>query len=92
LTDALRRVDIFAPNQSEACQLTGEGDPARAAASLAEFCPLVIVKAGNEGAYAHAGSKAGTLRRWKWKWWIPQGQAIRSTPASWPLICGGLSS
>jgi len=58
LTDALRRVDIFAPNQSEACQLTGEGDPARAAARLAEFCPLVIVKAGNEGAYAHAGQQS----------------------------------
>ncbi len=55
LADLLRKVDIFAPNQSEACQLTGEEDPARAAARLAEFCPLVIVKAGKDGAFARAG-------------------------------------
>ena len=55
LSDLLRKVDIFAPNQSEACQLTGEEDPAHAAARLAEFCPLVIVKAGKDGAFAQAG-------------------------------------
>ncbi len=54
LTDLLCRVDIFAPNQSEACQLTGEADALKAAAVLAEFCPLVIVKCGAQGAYARA--------------------------------------
>lgn len=55
LIDLLRKVDVFAPNQSEACQLTGEEDPERAAARLAEFCPLAIVKAGKDGAFARAG-------------------------------------
>ena len=55
LVELLRAVDVFAPNQSEACQLTGENDPARAAARLAEYCPLVIVKAGKDGAFARAG-------------------------------------
>ena len=58
LADTLRLVDVFAPNQSEACQLTGEEEPADAAARLAQFCPLVVVKAGAQGAYAHAGEQA----------------------------------
>ena len=58
LIDALRKVDIFAPNRSEAQQLTGEPDPARAAALLAQYCPLVIVKAGAMGAYAQAGQQS----------------------------------
>jgi sugar/nucleoside kinase (ribokinase family) len=58
LADTLRMVDVFAPNQSEACQLTGEEEPAKAAVHLAEFCPLVVVKAGGQGAYAHSGGGA----------------------------------
>ncbi len=58
LTTLLRAVDVFAPNQSEACQLTGESTPQAAAARLAEFCPLVIVKCGADGAYAQAGKQA----------------------------------
>jgi sugar/nucleoside kinase (ribokinase family) len=57
LTDLLRTVDIFAPNQSEARQLTGSSDPQAAAAKLAEYCPMVIVKCGADGAYAQAGEK-----------------------------------
>jgi sugar/nucleoside kinase (ribokinase family) len=58
LVDILCRVDVFAPNQSEACQLTGEEHPAQAAARLAEFCPLVVVKAGGQGAYAQRGEQS----------------------------------
>ena len=58
LADTLRMVDVFAPNQSEACQLTGLDDPAKAATRLAEFCPLVVVKAGGQGAYAQSGGQA----------------------------------
>jgi len=58
LVDTLSRVDVFAPNQSEACQLTGEEDPAKAAARLAETCPLVVVKASAQGAYAQCGDQA----------------------------------
>lgn len=57
IQDLLRAVDIFAPNQSEACQLTGEDDPTRAAAVLAQFCPLVIVKCGAKGAIARAAER-----------------------------------
>ena len=57
LTDLLRLTDIFAPNQSEACQLTGESDPERAAARLAEFCPLVVIKCGADGVLARAGNQ-----------------------------------
>jgi sugar/nucleoside kinase (ribokinase family) len=55
IIELLRAVDVFAPNQSEACQLTGKDDPAEAAAQLGEFCPLVIVKAGKDGAFARSG-------------------------------------
>jgi len=58
LVDTLSRVDVFAPNQSEACQLTGLDDPQKAAARLAQFCPLVVVKAGAQGAYAHTRDQA----------------------------------
>ncbi len=57
LTDMLHSVNIFAPNLSEACQLTGESDPETATSRLAEFCPLVVVKCGADGAYARSGSK-----------------------------------
>jgi len=57
LTDMLRAIDIFAPNQSEACQLTGVEDPREAAARLAEYCPLVVVKCGGQGAYAFTGGR-----------------------------------
>lgn len=57
LTDLLHLTDIFAPNLSEACQLTGETDPEKAAARLAEFCPLVIVKCGADGALARSGNQ-----------------------------------
>jgi sugar/nucleoside kinase (ribokinase family) len=52
LKDLLGAVDIFAPNRSEACQLTGEADPQKAAGCLAQFCPTVIVKCGPDGALA----------------------------------------
>jgi len=57
LVDLLRLIDVFAPNQSEACQLTGEADPEIAIGILAEFCPLVIIKCGADGAYARAGDQ-----------------------------------
>jgi sugar/nucleoside kinase (ribokinase family) len=49
---ALRSVDIFAPNDVEALQLTGAATVEQALARLAEFTPLVIIKLGAEGAIA----------------------------------------
>jgi sugar/nucleoside kinase (ribokinase family) len=57
LAETLRKVDIFAPNLSEASQLTGETQPLAALASLSEFCPLVILKCGGQGAYARRGDQ-----------------------------------
>ncbi|NUM48677.1 MAG: carbohydrate kinase family protein [Anaerolineales bacterium] len=107
LTDLLRLTDIFAPNQSEACQLTGESDPERAAARLAEYCPLVLVKCGADGALARSGNQT---------WHSPalkvdvvdttgagdsfnagflaahlRGESIE-TCLRWGNICGGLST
>jgi sugar/nucleoside kinase (ribokinase family) len=46
---ALRNVDVFAPNEEEACQLTGEAEAGKAAQVLSAYAPLVIVKRGSQG-------------------------------------------
>jgi sugar/nucleoside kinase (ribokinase family) len=56
MTAFLSATDIFAPNLSEACQLTGVADPETAAEILARTCPLVVIKCGADGALARAGS------------------------------------
>lgn len=57
LAETLHRVDVFAPNLSEAAQLTGEAEPLAALAHLAELCPLVVLKCGADGAYARQGQQ-----------------------------------
>jgi sugar/nucleoside kinase (ribokinase family) len=57
LPEALRRVDIFAPNASEALHLTGAPTVEAALARLAELTPLVIVKCGASGALAQADGR-----------------------------------
>jgi sugar/nucleoside kinase (ribokinase family) len=57
LAETLRKVDIIAPNLSEASQLTGKSEPLAALAKLAEFCPLVVLKCGPQGAYARRGDQ-----------------------------------
>ncbi len=49
---AIRSVDVFMPNATEARRITGEADLVRAMDVLAELCPLVVVKDGAQGAYA----------------------------------------
>ncbi len=51
--EAIRSVDLFMPNAREARRLTGQSDLLQAVAALAEICPLVVVKDGANGAYAH---------------------------------------
>lgn len=54
IRDLLRWVDIFLPNEDEAAVLTGESDPATAAAQLARYGPkAVVVKLGAQGALAY---------------------------------------
>lgn len=57
LADLLRAIDVFAPNLSEAQQLTGAGTAEAALDRLAELCPMVIVKCGAQGALARAGGQ-----------------------------------
>ncbi|MEU1009225.1 PfkB family carbohydrate kinase [Streptomyces sp. NPDC005890] len=44
------RLDLLLPSRDEACLLTGLPDPADAAAKLSRVVPLVVAKAGAEGA------------------------------------------
>jgi sugar/nucleoside kinase (ribokinase family) len=54
-------VDVLLPSRDEACLLTGLPDPADAAAELSRRVPLVVAKAGSDGALvAEAG---GVLAR-----------------------------
>jgi sugar/nucleoside kinase (ribokinase family) len=55
LQEALRYVDVFMPNGREAQKITGAGDVETAAAALAEYVPLVVVKVGEAGAIAWRG-------------------------------------
>ncbi|GGR64823.1 PfkB family carbohydrate kinase [Streptomyces eurythermus] len=45
-----RGLDVLLPSRDEACLLTGLPDPADAAAKLSRLVPLVVVKAGADGA------------------------------------------
>ncbi|GAB4478413.1 MAG: carbohydrate kinase family protein [Anaerolineales bacterium] len=54
---AIRALDAFLPNATEALHLTGESDLIRAIRRLGELCPLVVVKAGPAGAYAYQEEK-----------------------------------
>jgi ribokinase len=46
----LASVDLYLPNAREAALVSGEADPARAAAALRALVPRVVVKLGAEGA------------------------------------------
>ncbi len=49
---AIEHVDILMPNAGEARHLTGETDLHKAIQTLAGLCPLVVVKDGQNGAFA----------------------------------------
>ena len=57
VVDALRRADIFAPNETEAQQLTGAESVEDALDHLAELTPVVVIKLGSDGAIARSGDK-----------------------------------
>jgi sugar/nucleoside kinase (ribokinase family) len=62
LTELLRQVTIFMPNQDEAHAITGERDPAAAARTLLGFGPeLVVVKCGAQGSFALSRSESVSL-------------------------------
>ncbi|WP_043728657.1 carbohydrate kinase family protein [Streptomyces zinciresistens] len=52
-------VDVLLPSRDEACLLTGEPDPAAAAAELSRHVPLVVAKQGADGALV---ARSGAVR------------------------------
>jgi sugar/nucleoside kinase (ribokinase family) len=59
LDELLGIVDIFLPNEDEACRITGKSDAESAIEALAKRVPLVAIKCGKRGSLVE---KAG--RRW----------------------------
>ena len=55
VVDAIRSVDVFAPNATEAQHLTGRGTVEEALACLAELAPRVVIKLGPAGVIACQG-------------------------------------
>jgi sugar/nucleoside kinase (ribokinase family) len=57
LHDVLRHVDIFLPNEREACKAAVTDDLEAAVKKLSELVPLVVVKLGSKGSLAQRGSE-----------------------------------
>ena len=51
----LKNVDIFLPNEREACKLTGTGDVQSALDALSRLVPIVVIKCGPAGAISRRG-------------------------------------
>lgn len=60
LAEILRHVDVFLPNEREACKAAGTQDVETAIQRLAELVPLVVVKLGRRGALAQRGQERFT--------------------------------
>jgi sugar/nucleoside kinase (ribokinase family) len=60
LHELLRHVDIFLPNEREACKAAGTEDLEQAISKLSHLVPLLIVKLGRKGALAQKGSQRFT--------------------------------
>jgi sugar/nucleoside kinase (ribokinase family) len=57
LHEVLRHVDVFLPNEREACKAAGTEDLEAAVAKLSGMVPLVVVKLGRKGAMAQRGNE-----------------------------------
>lgn len=55
LKDVLEHVDLFLPNEREACRLASTQDLEAAIEKLSQLVPLVVVKLGRRGAMAQLG-------------------------------------
>ncbi len=64
--ELLGLVDIFLPNENEACRISGKPEVESAVAALAKRVPLVAVKCGSRGALVQAGEQ---------RWLVP-GKAV----------------
>jgi sugar/nucleoside kinase (ribokinase family) len=57
LHEVLRYVDVFLPNEREACRAAGTEDLEAAIHKLSKLVPLVVVKVGRKGAIAQLGGE-----------------------------------
>ncbi len=57
VVETLQAVDIFAPNEQEALDLTGAATVEAALAQLAALTPIVVIKQGQRGAIAQTNEK-----------------------------------
>jgi sugar/nucleoside kinase (ribokinase family) len=57
LRDVLKYVDVFLPNEREACKIAGTEDLDQAIARLSDLVPVIVVKLGPNGATARRGSE-----------------------------------
>lgn len=57
LHELLRYIDVFLPNEREACKAAGADDLETAVVKLSELVPLVVVKVGRKGALAQRGKE-----------------------------------
>jgi len=60
LMELLRHVDVFLPNEREACKAAGTDNVETAIRKLSEFVPLLVIKMGPKGALAQQGSERFT--------------------------------
>jgi sugar/nucleoside kinase (ribokinase family) len=60
LREVLQFVDVFLPNEREACKIAGKEDLEAAIHDLAQLVPVVIVKLGRQGALAQRGAERFT--------------------------------
>jgi sugar/nucleoside kinase (ribokinase family) len=61
LQEVLRHVDVFLPNEREACKAAGTEDLELAIQKLSQEVPLVVVKLGPKGALAQRGKERITV-------------------------------
>jgi len=57
LHEVLRYVDVFLPNEREACKAAGTEDLESAIHTLSKLVPLVVVKLGSKGSLAQRGDE-----------------------------------
>lgn len=57
LRDVLQHVDVFLPNEREACKIAGTDDLEAAIRTLSELVAVVVVKRGKQGALAQRGTE-----------------------------------
>ena len=60
LHEVLRHVDVFLPNEREACKAAGSEDLEEAIHKLSKLVPVVVVKLGRKGSLAQRGTERFT--------------------------------